>query len=142
MSWLNLAFLTLLFYGVFDLFVKLASGKIHDGLGGFVINLVATMVLALFLLYSSINGEKINYFKTDGLIYAIIAGILVGFASIFFIKMFSAGADLSLGTPLVRVGTMLVSALIGVIFLKEGFNPKFLMGFLLSMSGIYLLVTS
>ena len=142
MGWVNLAFLTLLFYALFDLFVKLAAGKIHDGLGAFVINLVATMVLVLFLLYSSINGEKINYFKTEGVVYAIIAGILVGLASIFFIKMFSAGADLSLGTPLVRVGTVLVSALIGIVFLKEGFSPKFLIGFLLSISGLYLLVTS
>ena len=124
------------------MFVKLTSGKIHDGLGAFVINLVATMVVALFLLYSSINGEKINYFKTEGVVYAIIAGILVGFASIFFIKMFSSGAELSIAVPLVRVGTVLVSVLIGVLFLKEGFNPKFLIGFLLSMSGLYLLITS
>ena len=142
MTWLNLALLTLLFYGTFDLFVKLTSGKIHDGLGAFVINLVATMVVALFLLYSSTNGEKINYFKTEGVVYAIIAGILVGFASIFFIKMFSLGAELSIAVPLVRVGTVLVSVLIGVLFLKEGFNPKFLIGFLLSMSGLYLLITS
>ena len=100
------------------------------------------MVVALFLLYSSTNGEKINYFKTEGVVYAIIAGILVGFASIFFIKMFSSGAELSIAVPLVRVGTVLVSVLIGVLFLKEGFNPKFLIGFLLSMSGLYLLITS
>ena len=139
---MHYAVLTALFYGIFDIFVKLTAGKIHDGLGGFVINLVATVVLALFLLYSSINGEKINYFKTEGVVYAAIAGILVGFASIFFIKMFATGANLSIGAPVVRVGMILVSVLFGVIFLKEGYNPKFLLGFLLSASGLYMLVTS
>ena len=51
MSWLTFALLTIVFYASFDLFVKLSAERIHAGLGGLIINLGATVVLLIFVVF-------------------------------------------------------------------------------------------
>lgn len=125
-----------------DFFIKLSSDKIHSGLGGFIINLMSTIVLLVFLLYSKLQGQKILDVKPGGVLYSTLAGIAIGFATITFMKMFATGTNLSIGVPLVRIGIVLLASLLGIIFLKEGFNLRYLAGFLLSLAGLYLLITS
>jgi len=63
-------------------------------------------------------------------------------ASIFFIRMFALGTNLSIGIPLVRVGMVVLGSLLGILILKEGFNARYLLGFLLSAFGLYLVMTT
>lgn len=86
-------------------------------------------------------GEQANVTKL-GLTYSIIAGVFVGLASIFFIRMFALGTNLSIGVPLVRVGMVIMSAVLGILLLKEGVNLKFGIGFILSLFGLYLVMTA
>lgn len=142
MTWLTFALVTIVFYSLMDFFIKLSSDKIHAGLGGFIINFVSTIVLLVFISYSKFQGEKVLETKPGGVLYSTLAGVAIGFATIFFLKMFATGTNLSLGVPLVRLGIVILASLLGIILLKEGFNLKYLIGLLLSLAGLYILITA
>ncbi|GAI86232.1 unnamed protein product, partial [marine sediment metagenome] len=74
-------------------------------------------------------------------LYSVLAGVSIGLASLFFIKMFASGANLSIGVPLVRIGIVLLASVLGILILKEGFSFRYLIGFALSLIGLYLLIT-
>lgn len=141
MNWLTFALVTIIFYSLMDFFIKLSSDKIHSGLGGSIINLVSTIVLLVFLFYSKLQGEKVLETKPGGILYSTLAGISIGFATIFFLKMFATGTNLSVGVPLVRVGIVLLASVLGILFLKEAISFKYLIGFILAVIGLYLLIT-
>lgn len=141
MNWLVLALGAAIFNALMDFFVKLASGKIHEGLGGFIINIFATIVLLVFVIISKLKGEQIFNIKPGGLGYSVLAGISIGIATICFIKMFAIGTNLSTGVPLVRISMILIASILGFLFLKEAINLRYLIGFLLSLVGLYLLIT-
>src|SRR3989344_2075022 len=128
MNWLTTALFTIFFYSLFDLFLKLASGKINDNLGAAIINITSFVVaIGWFWLRWQFGGEHPDITK-PGLIYSIIAGVFVGLASIFFIRMFALGVNLSIGVPLVRVGMIVLGSLFGILILKEGVNLRYLLG--------------
>ncbi|SRR5258706_5634642 len=142
MAWLNFAVLTIIFYSLFDFFLKISSDKINTWLNAFIINLVATALLLAFIIYAKFQGEKLFDIKPYGLLFSVLAGLAVGGASIFFVKMFATGTNLSTGVPLVRIGMVVVGSLLGIFLLKEGVNLKYLLGLALSICGLFLVITA
>lgn len=142
MNWILLSLATILFYSLFDFFLKLSSDKINSGLGAFLLNFISAIVLLVYLVYLKLNGQKIIEYKSNGLLYTLIAGIAIGLASIFFIRVFAVGVNLSVGVPLIRIGMVVLASFLGIIFLKEGFNLKYLVGFIVSLFGLYLIITA
>lgn len=141
MNWLFFALGAIVFNALMDFFIKLSAGKIHEGLGGFIINFFATVVLLVFILITKVKGESISNIKPGGIFYSILAGISIGIATVFFLKMFATGINLSIGVPLVRIGIVLLASLLGILILKETISLKYILGFLLSLAGLYLLIT-
>lgn len=123
-----------------DFFIKLSSGKIHEGLGGFVINAAASTVLLMSVILAKARGEIIFETKPGGLIYSILAGIAIGITTILMLKVFALGVNLSIGIPIFRIGIVLIASLLGILLLKEAVSLKYLVGFVLSLIGLYLLV--
>ena len=140
MSWIIFAVLTILSYALFDFFIKLSSERIHAGLGGLIINSVSALVLLVFVVFLRFKGEVVTTVRPGGVFYSLIAGILIGLATIFFMKMFATGVNLSIGIPFVRIGIVLLASLLGVFLLKEGVTARYLIGFLLSLLGLYFLI--
>ena len=141
MNWISTALATVVFYSIFDLFVKLASGKINDNLGAAIMNITSFVVAIAWFMIRARAGDPSNVTRL-GLIYSIVAGVMVGLASIFFIRMFSLGVNLSIGVPLVRVGMVVLGSVLGVLILKEGLTIRYVLGFLLSAFGLYLVMTA
>lgn len=142
MNWLTTALFTIIFYSLFDLFLKFAAGKINDNLGAAIINIVSFIVAISWFLWRWQFGSEQPDITKPGLIYSIIAGVFVGLASIFFIRMFALGVNLSIGVPLVRVGMIVLGSLFGVLLLKEGVNLRYILGFCFSVIGLYLVMTA
>lgn len=141
MTWVSFAFLTIIFYALFDFFLKLSSERIHAGLGGFIINLTSALVLLIFIVLLRLKGEVVTNIRPGGVLYSLAAGISIGLVTIFFMKMFASGVNLSIGVPFVRIGMVLLASLLGIFILKESVTAKYLIGFFLSLLGLYLLVT-
>jgi uncharacterized membrane protein len=140
MAWLNFALLTIVFYSLFDLFLKLSSDKMNTWFNAFIINLVATLVLLVFVVYTYFTGEKLFDVKPGGWLFSILAGLAIGGASIFFVKMFATGTNLSVGVPLVRIGMVVLGSLLGIFLLKEGVSVKYILGVILSLAGLFLVI--
>src|SRR5206468_1585116 len=96
----------------------------------------------IYLLIAYMQGEKVFSVKAGGWLPAILAGVVVGFAGIFIVKMFASDVNLSLGTPLVRVGSVILASLLGILILKEGINARYLLGFAVSLVGLMLIFTA
>lgn len=143
MNWLGFAILTIIFYALFNFFLKLSSERIHAGLGGFIISLISSVVLLVFLGFTKlIRGEEFfSSTKPGGILYSLLAGLFVGIATIVNIKMYSMRVSLSVGVPLTSIGTVFLVSLIGILILKEGITARYVVGFTLSLLGLYILIT-
>jgi uncharacterized membrane protein len=107
MQWLMFAVITVVCYALFDFCVKLTAGKLDDGLAGLIFNTVAMGVMLVYVLIEHWRGTD-QFVTRNGLITAIGGGVFVGLASITFIKLFSVGANLSVGVTIVRVGMVVL----------------------------------
>lgn len=140
MNWLAYALATVVFYSLFDYFLKLSVGKLHDGTAGFIINLVSALVLVVFMIYSRSTGEAIWPPKPGGVMYAVVAGLAIGVATITFIKMYATGTNLSVGVPIIRIGTVVLASILGIVLLKEGISVKYVIGSVVSLVGFYIML--
>ncbi len=142
MNWLGFGFGTILFYSLFNFFLKISSGKVNAGVASFIVDAIATFALAIYVLYLRIHGEKVFDIKPLSLIYLLFAAIAVALGNIFIYKMYSTGANLSVTTPFVQIGSIVVGTLLGIVFLKEGITIKYIIGLCASLLGLYLIITS
>ncbi|KKU88174.1 MAG: hypothetical protein UY16_C0012G0015 [Candidatus Gottesmanbacteria bacterium GW2011_GWA2_47_9] len=137
--WIVYALLTVLSYAFMDFFVKKAAGRIDDALGAALINIFSVLPPMIWFISSRLTNKDVIAAK-EGYLFAALAGVAIGFGSIFFIKMFATGTNLSIGVPLVRIGIVLLAVAIGALVLKESLSVKQLFGLALSVVGLYLVI--
>lgn len=138
MNWILLALLTAFCFGMYNFFIKVASGSIHQILGAVILQIVAAVVGAGLLLYLKLIGQ--TFTMTDkGIAYSILAGIAVGLAEILSFVVFSKNIPASIGTPIIIGGSVLVTALLGWFFLKETLSAIQVLAIVLIVSGVGLL---
>lgn len=129
----------MLVLGFADFSIKQTSGKITPALGTLVYAIVAILPPLVWTLWTRRN-ESIM-FTRDGVIWAISTGLSFGiFTGIVFL-LFSQGVNLSIGSPVVRMGGIVVAATLGVLIFREGLNWQYIVGFLLAAAGIFLVAT-
>ena len=139
LMWLMYAGLTVISYSVFDFFVKKTSGKVDDFLGTLIINLMAVVPALIMVAYLKLTGKEMAV-SGEGMKYAVLAGLSVGLASITFLKMFSQGAGLALGAPVVRVGMVVGAVVLGSLVLRETLSVRQMLGVTLGVFGIILIM--
>lgn len=139
LQWAFFTIATIIAYIGLDYFIKQASGKIDDFLGGAIINFFALLPPLLIYLYLKLTNKDI-LITSEGVRSSMLAGLFIGIGTITFIKMFSTGVNLSLGSPIVRIGTIIGVTLIGVLVLKETLSPRQLAGLILSIVGLGLIL--
>jgi len=137
--WIIYALTTVIFYAGLDFFVKKAAGRIDDFLGTVIINFFSTLPALVVYTYLKLSNQQILFTK-EGAIASVIAGLSIGVGTITLLKMFSLGTNISLGSPIVRIGTVVLTTLIGVLLLKETLEPRQLIGLILSMIGLSLII--
>ncbi|NCA84083.1 MAG: hypothetical protein EOM83_00740 [Clostridia bacterium] len=137
MNWLLPAILTAIFYGTYNVFIKLASGHIHQIAGALILQIVAALLGAGVLLFLKVKEVPLEI-SSRGVWYAVLAGVFVGLAEIFSFVVFAKGVDASTGIPIIIGGSVVVGAVIGFLFLKESLPPTQLVGLLLIVAGVVL----
>jgi len=55
--------------------------------------------------------------------------------------LFSQGVNLSIGSPIVRMGGIGLAATLGIVVFREGLNLQYLIGIVLAAVGILLVAT-
>ncbi|MGH2643999.1 MAG: EamA family transporter [Chitinophagaceae bacterium] len=138
MPWIYLALITACFYALYNIFIKLASTHIHEITGAVILQVVAFILGAAWLIYLKINHAHTEV-NGKGIGLAVLAGIFVGLAEIFSFIVFSKGVPASAGVPVIIGGSVLIAAVIGFLWLKELLTLTNSLGLILIIAGIWLL---
>jgi transporter family protein len=138
MNWLPLALLTALCLAFYNFFIKLASEHLPPAVGAVVLQLVAAALGAAWLLKLKLQGQSVAM-SGKGLGLAALAGVGVGLAEILTFVVFQRGVNSSVGTPVIVGGSVLLTALLGLVVLREALTLPQAAGLLLVVVGIALL---
>ncbi|PJJ60496.1 EamA family transporter [Hymenobacter chitinivorans] len=138
MPWLLLALLTAFCLALYNFFIKLASDQLPAAVGAVVLQLVAAGLGAVWLLKLKLQGQPLPI-TTKGLLLAALAGLGVGLAEILTFVVFSRGVSSSVGTPVIVGGSVLLTALLGLVVLREALSWSQALGLVSIVVGIALL---
>ena len=138
MNCLPLALLTALCLALYNFFIKLASNHVPAAAGAVVLQLVAAALGAAWLLKLKLDGQSIPV-TAKGLGFAALAGLGVGLAEILTFIVFQRGVNSSVGTPVIVGGSVLFTAVLGLVVLREVLTVPQAGGLLLIVAGIVLL---
>jgi uncharacterized membrane protein len=125
--------------GFADMAIKQTAGKITPALGTLVYAAVAIVPPLLWLLWTRMHETVLV--TREGLVWAGLTGLAFGIFTGLLFLLFSQGVDLSIGTPVVRMGGIAIAALLGLIVFREGWNTQYLIGFGLAAAGIFMIAT-
>lgn len=125
--------MTIFFYAGLDFFVKRASGKIDDFAGTILINFFSVLPALIIYFWLKVSNQEI-LFTRDGAVASILAGLSIGVGTITLLKMFSLGTNISLGSPVVRIGTVMMTKQL----LRDGLGWGFLLWLVGYVLGIIL----
>ena len=137
-QWLPLALLTALCLALYNFFIKLVANYVPPAVGAVVLQLVAAALGAAWLLKLKLQGQPLAI-SGKGLGLAALAGLGVGLAEILTFVVFQRGVNSSVGTPVIVGGSVLLTAVLGVVVLREALTLPQAGGLVLIVAGIALL---
>ena len=122
-----------------DLSTKQSAGKISPSLGTLIYAVTTIAIPLVWTLWTRAHGGL--QITRDGVLWSIAVGISFSIFTGLMFLLFSQGVNLSIGSPIVRMGGIVIAATLGIIVFHEGLNLQYLIGFLLAAAGIFLVVT-
>ena len=137
-NWLPLALLTALCLALYNFFIKLAANHLPPAVGAVVLQLVAAALGGAWLLRLKLQGQPLAL-SGRGLGLAALAGLGVGLAEILTFAVFQRGVPASVGTPVIVGGSVLLTAVLGLVVLRESLSGPQVGGLVLIVAGIALL---
>jgi len=123
--------------GFADFATKQTSGRISPALGMLIYATTATILALIWTIWSRAHAP-LQITRIGG-IWSVWTGLAFGvFAGILFF-LFSRGVNLSVGTPVIRLGGIAFAAMLGILVLRESFSLQSLAGLVLATLGILLI---
>jgi drug/metabolite transporter (DMT)-like permease len=93
-----------------------------------------------WVLWQRVAGVP-QFVQPAGFWGAIGVGLAFSAATLSIYLTFGAGAPISLASPTIRLGALLLVSLIGLTFFGEPLTWRYVVGIVLAVSGIYLIIT-
>jgi transporter family protein len=137
-AWFWYAIGAAVLYGLHQIFTKLASDRISDGLGGFVVEGSAALTILVYLGALWVSGNWNQTSSSPGVWYSVLTGLCVGVGTIFFFLLFQKGGPLS-AVPMILAGGAALMAVAGIFFFHEKASLSRVIGIVLSIVGLFLL---
>ena len=136
--WFWYAVVAAVLYGAHQIFTRMASERIGDGLGGFVVEGVAALTILLYLGFLYFTNRWNQKFSSEGFYYSALTGICVGAGTVVFFLLFQRGGPLS-SVPVILAGGAAIMAIAGIVFFHEPASGQRLLGVALAIAGLFLL---
>lgn len=138
MNWIYSTAFTILALASADVLIKLTAGKVSNSVALLLYGsctFVAGLAWVLFQLYQ----KQSLFAQPAGILTGL--GVGVAFACVTF-GLYATFAQLpiSIASPLIRVGGIVVVSLVGILLFKEKSSPLYFFGMILTLSGLSLLV--
>ena len=137
-AWFWYAIGAAILYGLHQVFTKMASDHIGDGIGGFVVEASAALTILLYLATLYYSGRWSQQISTPGVAYSVLTGICVGVGTVFFFLLFQKGGPLS-AVPMILAGGAALIAVVGIFFFRESASLPRVLGIVMAIGGLYLL---
>src|SRR5262245_57400826 len=137
-EWFWYAIGAAILYGMHQVFTRMASDRIGDGIGGFVVEGTAALTILLYLLSHYVSGTWNQPISTPGVFYSMLTGICVGVGTVFFFLLFQKGGPLS-AVPMILAGGASLMAVVGIFFFREPASLHRVLGIIMAIGGLYLL---
>jgi uncharacterized membrane protein len=122
-----------------DLSTKQSAGKISPSLGTLIYAVTTIAIPLVWTLWTRANGGL--QITRDGVLWSIAVGVCFSIFTGLMFLLFSQGVNLSIGSPIVRMGGIVLAATLGIVVFREGLNWQYLIGFALAAIGIFLVAT-
>jgi transporter family protein len=137
-TWFYYAIGAAVLYGLHQVFTKMASERISDGLGGFVVEATAALTILIYLAALWFGGKWNQTSSGPGVLYSVLTGVCVGVGTILFFLLFQKGGPLS-AVPMVLAGGAALMAVVGILFFRESPSWQRILGVVLSIAGLFIL---
>ncbi|MGY0633706.1 hypothetical protein [Luteimonas sp. A478] len=115
-----------LMFGLYNVFIKLSADHIQAVLGAVVLQFVAAFMGLAWLLYlqaTQATQADSLHFNSRGLALAACAGVAIGLVEILTFFVYGRGLPVAVGNPLIIGGSLLVTTIAGILFLRESLSP-------------------
>ena len=136
--WFWYALAAAVLYGAHQIFTRLASNGIGEGLGGFVVEATAALTILCYLLVLRLVGRWDQPFSASGFWYSVVTGLCVGAGTVAFFLLFQRGGPLSV-VPAILAGGAAMMAVAGIALFHEPASWQHLLGVALALAGLFLL---
>ncbi|MDB6031485.1 MAG: protein of unknown function transrane [Verrucomicrobiales bacterium] len=137
-EWFWYAIWAAVLYGLHQVFTKMASNQIGDGVGGFLVEATAALTILAYMAFLYWSGQWQQQVTAPGVLYSVLTGICVGAGTVLFFLLFQKGGPLS-AVPMILAGGAALMALAGILFFKETLSWQRLLGIVLSIAGLLML---
>ena len=146
---LLLLIIVTLSYAGYNLFIKLASSQNINNTNSIAatlsLQIFALIVTSIFSVYLFSKGERIFVLPSKAYLYAIFAGISIGFAEIGYFYLFNAAnpngpLNANTAIPVILGGTILITMIFSFYIFRESYNYHKILGTLFIIFGIYLVL--
>jgi drug/metabolite transporter (DMT)-like permease len=126
-------------WGTADLIRKLTVGS-NFKIISLLFNLGTILIPVAVVVYTLIKKTPLKYSRSH-LGIALVGGTLAGLGGLLLFYTLSKGVGISTTIPVLRVLSIVLVAIGGVLFFGEPITFKFVSGLLLALSGVYLLLS-
>ena len=140
MDWILYALGAALALAAADFFVKLAAGKLSSSLGMLLYGSCTFLTGLIWVLWQRIRGVP-QHAQTSGILAALGVGVAFSAVTLGLYATFETGAPISVASPLIRLGGLLLASLVGLVLLHEPLTWRYIIGILLTLGGVYLIIT-
>jgi transporter family protein len=140
MNWLSYAIVTAITLALADFCVKLAAGKLSNSLAILIYG-SCTFLFGLGWVLWQRSQNVPQFAQPAGVLAALGVGIAFSGVTLGLYASFSAGAPISLVSPLIRLGGLLFASVAGLVFFQEPLTWRYVLGMLLACGGLYLIIT-
>mmetsp|Transcript_10060 Transcript_10060/g.14944 ORF Transcript_10060/g.14944 Transcript_10060/m.14944 type:complete len:238 (-) Transcript_10060:421-1134(-) len=138
--WIGPALCCAMAYALYNIFIKKGSSHINPVLGGVILQIVAAILgvcLMTFLMIKE-GGSEVIVFDSEGIQWAVLAGLSVGVAEIVSFFVSSLGVQAMQSIPIIIGGSVLFGTVIGAVALGEDLSMRGWFGVILISVGISL----
>ncbi len=139
MGWIAIALGTAVLLAAADVFVKLAAGKLSNSVAMLIFGSVLFAISLGWVLLQRLRGVP-QFAEPEGVLAAAGVGAAFTLVTLGLYVTFSAGAPISIASPLIRLTGLLLASLFGLALLREPLTWRYVVGMLLAISGVLLIV--
>jgi transporter family protein len=140
MGWIKYALVTACALAAADLCVKVAAGRLSNSLAVLIYGSCTFSTGLAWVLWQWARGIP-QHAQLSGVFASMGVGFAFSGVTLGLYVTFSAGAPISLGSPVIRFGGILLTSIAGLLLFREPLTLRYVIGMLLVCSGMYLIIT-